>query len=69
MLLILRKEETNVGKPKTSEDMPKGFQDLPRDDPQYQGIQGFRFGDFEESPALGGRKNTTFKRGQGGTRR
>jgi hypothetical protein len=33
--------------------MPFGY-------PQYQGIQGFRFGDFEEEfPALGGRKNTT----------
>jgi hypothetical protein len=35
---LLRKEETNVGKPKTSEDVPKGFEELPRDDPQYQGI-------------------------------
>jgi hypothetical protein len=57
---LLRKEETNVEKPKTLEDMPKlGFLELPRNDPQYQGIQGFRFGDFEEFPALGGRKNTT----------
>jgi hypothetical protein len=55
---LLRKEETKVGKPKTSEDMPKGFLELPQDDPQYQGIKGFRFGDFEEFPALGGRKNT-----------
>jgi hypothetical protein len=39
--------------------MPKGFLQFPRDDPQYKGIQGFRFGDFEEFPALGGRKNTT----------
>jgi hypothetical protein len=56
---LLRKEETNVGKLKTSKDMLKGFLELPRDDPQYQGIQGFRFGDFEEFPALGSRKNTT----------
>jgi hypothetical protein len=57
---LLRKEETNVGKPTTSEDEPKGFEELPRNDPQYQGIQGFRFGDLEEEfPALGGRKNTT----------
>jgi hypothetical protein len=56
---LLQKEETSVGKPKTLKDMPKGFLELPRDDPQYQGIQGFRFGDFEEFPALGGCKNTT----------
>jgi hypothetical protein len=57
---LLRKEETNVGKPKNSEDVPKGFEELPRDDPQCQGIQGFRFGDFEEEfPSLRGRKNTT----------
>jgi hypothetical protein len=57
---LLRKEETSVGKQKTSENEPKGFEELPRNDPQYQGIQGFRFGDFEEEfPALGGRKNTT----------
>jgi hypothetical protein len=36
-----------------------GFLELPRDDPQYQGIQGFRFGDFEEFPSLEGCKNTT----------
>jgi hypothetical protein len=47
---LLRKEETNVGKPKTLEHMPKGVLELPQDDPQYQGIQGFRFGDFEEFP-------------------
>jgi hypothetical protein len=57
---LLRKEETNVGKPKTWEDMPEEFLELPRVDPQYQGIQGFRFGDFEEFPALGGRKKTTW---------
>jgi hypothetical protein len=55
---LLQKEETNVGKPKTPEDMPKGFQELPRIE-QHQGIQGFRSEDFEECPALGGRKNTT----------
>jgi hypothetical protein len=49
---LLWKEETNFGKPKTSEDMPKGFLELPRSDPQYQGIRGFRFGDFEEFPVL-----------------
>jgi hypothetical protein len=31
--------------------MPKGFEELPPTDPQYQGIQGFSFGDF---PPLGG---------------
>jgi hypothetical protein len=46
---LLRKEKTNVGKPKTLEDMPKGFLELPRGNPQYQGIQGFRFGDFEDN--------------------
>jgi hypothetical protein len=30
--------------------MPKGFEELPPTDPQYQGIQGFSFGDF---PPLG----------------
>jgi hypothetical protein len=39
--------------------MLEGFLELPRNDPQYQGIQGFKFGDFEEFPVLGGRKNTT----------
>jgi hypothetical protein len=62
---LLRKEETNVGKPKTSKDMHEGFLELPRDDPQYQGIQGFRFGDFVEFPALGGRKNTTSRISKG----
>jgi hypothetical protein len=62
---LLRKEVTNVGKSKTSEDMPEGFLELPRDDPQYQGIQGFRFGDFEEFLALGGRKNTTSQTSKG----
>jgi hypothetical protein len=39
--------------------MPRGFQELPRNASQYQGIQGFRFGDFEEFPALGGCASTT----------
>jgi hypothetical protein len=30
--------------------MPKSFEELPPTDPQYQGIQGFSFGDF---PPLG----------------
>jgi hypothetical protein len=58
---LLRKEEINVGKPKTLEDILE----LPWDDPQYQGIQGFRFGDFQKFPALGGRKNTTSKMSKG----
>jgi hypothetical protein len=38
--------------------MPKGFEELPPTDSQYQGIQGYSFGDF---PPLGGEvsKNTT----------
>jgi hypothetical protein len=38
--------------------MPKGFEELPPTDPQYQGIQGFCFGYF---PPLGGEvsKDTT----------
>jgi hypothetical protein len=38
--------------------MPKGFEELPPTDPQYQGIQGFSFGDFTP---LGGEvsKDTT----------
>jgi hypothetical protein len=38
--------------------MPKGFEELPRTNPQYQGIQGFSFRDF---PPLGGevREDTT----------
>jgi hypothetical protein len=53
-----------VGKLKSSVVMPKGFEDLPRTDPQYQGVQGFNFGDF---PPLGGgvSKNTTSKVTQG----
>jgi hypothetical protein len=48
---LLRVDETEVGKTKSSVVMPKGFGELPRTDPQYQGIQGFNLGDF--SP-LGG---------------
>jgi hypothetical protein len=53
-------DETEVGKLKTSVVMPKGFEELPPTDPQYQGIQGFSFGDF---PPLGGESsmNTTLK--------
>jgi hypothetical protein len=48
---LLRVDDTEVGKSKSSVVMPKGFGELPRTDPQYQGIQGFNFGDF---PPLGG---------------
>jgi hypothetical protein len=48
---LLRVDETEVGIRKSSVLMPKGFEDLPRTDPQYQGIEGFNFGDF---PPLGG---------------
>jgi hypothetical protein len=48
---MLRVNETEVGKPKSSVVMPKGFGKLPRTDPHYQGIQGFNFGDY---PPLGG---------------
>jgi hypothetical protein len=55
---VLRFDETEVGKSKSSVVMPKGFEELPRTDSQYQGIQGFNFGDF---PPLGGEvsKETT----------
>jgi hypothetical protein len=55
---LLRVDESGVGKSKSSVEMPKGFEELPPNDPQYQGIQGFSFGDF---PPLGGEvsKNTT----------
>jgi hypothetical protein len=51
-------DETELGKSKSSVVMPKGFQELPPTDPQYQGVQGFTFGDF---PSLGGgvSKDTT----------
>jgi hypothetical protein len=48
---LLRVDDTEVGKSKSSIVMRKGFGELPRTDPQYQGIQGFNFGDF---PPLGG---------------
>jgi hypothetical protein len=48
---LLRVDDTEVGKSKSSVVMPKGFGELPRTVPQYQGIQGFNFGDF---PPLGG---------------
>jgi hypothetical protein len=55
---LLRVDESGVGKSKSSVEMPKGFEELPPTDPQYQGIQGFSFGDF---PSLGGEvgKDTT----------
>jgi hypothetical protein len=55
---LLRVDESGVGKSKPSVEMPKGFEELPPTDPQYQGIQGFSFGDF---PPLRGEvsKNTT----------
>jgi hypothetical protein len=55
---LLRVDESGAKKPKSSIEMPKGFGKLPPTDPQYQGIQGFSFGDF---PPLGGEvsKNTT----------
>jgi hypothetical protein len=55
---LLRVDETELGKSKFSVVMPKGCGELPQTDPQYQGIQGFNFGDF---PALGGgvSKDTT----------
>jgi hypothetical protein len=55
---LLRVEETEAGKSKSSVVMPKGFGELPQTDPQYQEIQGFNFGDFR---ALGGgvSKDTT----------
>jgi hypothetical protein len=48
--VLLRTDETKVGKSKSSVVMPKGFEDLPPTDPQYQGVQGFTFGDI---PPLG----------------
>jgi hypothetical protein len=55
---LLRVDESGVGKSKSSVEMPKGLEELPPTDPQYQGIQGFSFGDF---PPLGGEvsKDTT----------
>jgi hypothetical protein len=48
---LLRIDESGVGRSKSSVEMPKGFEELPPTDPQYQGIQGFSFGDFP--PLLG----------------
>jgi len=48
---LLRIAEKEVAKSKTQEELPKGFEELPRTDPDYQGVQGFSFGDF---PPLGG---------------
>jgi hypothetical protein len=61
---LLRVDETEVGKSQSSVVMPKGFEELPRTDPQYQGVQGFKFGDF---PPLGGgvSRNTTSRVTQG----
>jgi hypothetical protein len=42
---LLRVDESGVGKSKSSVEMPKGFEELPPTNPQYQGIQGFSFGD------------------------
>jgi hypothetical protein len=55
---LLRVDESDVGKSKPSVVMPKSFEKLPPTDPQYQGIQGFSFGDF---PPPGGEvsKDTT----------
>jgi hypothetical protein len=55
---LLQVDESGVGKSKSSVEMPKGFEELPPTDPQYQRIQGFSFGDF---PPIGGEvsKNTT----------
>jgi hypothetical protein len=55
---LLRANESGVGKSKSSIEMSKGFEELPPTDPQYQGIQGFSFGDF---PPLRGEvsKDTT----------
>jgi hypothetical protein len=39
---LLRIDETEVGKLKSLVVMPKGFEQLPQTDPQYQGVQGFK---------------------------
>jgi hypothetical protein len=56
--VLLRIDESEVGKSKSSVVMPKGFQELPPTDPEYQGVQGFT---FENIPSLGGgvSKDTT----------
>jgi hypothetical protein len=56
--VLLRIDETKVGKSKSSVVMPKGFEELPPTDPQYQGVQGFTLGDFP-SVGEGVSKDTT----------
>jgi hypothetical protein len=56
--VLLRIDETEMGKSKSSVVMPKGFQELPPTDPQYQGVQGFTFGD-SSSLGEGVSKGTT----------
>jgi hypothetical protein len=55
---MLRVDKSDVGKLKSSIEMPKGFEELLPTEPQYQRIKGFSFGDF---PPLGGEvsKDTT----------
>jgi hypothetical protein len=55
---LLRVDESDLGKSKSSVVMPKSFEELTPTDPQYHGIQGFSFGEF---PPLGGEvsKDTT----------
>jgi hypothetical protein len=45
---LLRVDESGVEKSKSSVEMPKGLKELPMTHLQYQGIQGFSFGDLEE---------------------
>jgi hypothetical protein len=52
---LLRVDESGVGKSKPSVEMPKGFEELPPTDPQYQGILGFSLVYF---PPLGGEVST-----------
>jgi len=42
------------------EELPKGFEELPRTDPQYQGVQGFSFENF---PPLGGEVTSNVTKG------
>jgi hypothetical protein len=42
--VLLRIDETEVGKSKSFVVMPKGFEELPPTDPQYQGVQGLPSG-------------------------
>jgi hypothetical protein len=55
---LLRVDESGIGKSKSSIEMPKGFEELPPTNLQYEEIQGFSFGDV---PPLGGEvsKDTT----------